>query len=114
MLKALTAAECVVRLEYFSKDSMIGRMKLADFKIKGTTLSGHPTRTTLGNSLKVLSYAKYILANSYIPDNQYKIFVSGDDVIMFLERNHEPHFTKKFGTYYINGDYLGVDVHEPV
>jgi len=31
------------------------------FKLKGTTFSGHPTLTTLGNTLRSIMYAKYAL-----------------------------------------------------
>lgn len=52
--------------------------------LEGTTFSGSPMRTTLFNSLRVMSYIVYALG-----DNKYwnfdgkspvKIYVSGDDV----------------------------------
>lgn len=37
------------------------REKLLGFKITGTTFSGHPTRTTLGNTLRSITYCKLVL-----------------------------------------------------
>jgi len=51
--------------------------------VKGTVFSGHPTRTTWGNTLRVLSYIKYLMRNS---NKEYECFVSGDDATMIIER----------------------------
>jgi len=51
--------------------------------VKGTVFSGHPTRTTWGNTLRVLSYIEYII--SKFP-NHHTAFVSGDDATMIIER----------------------------
>lgn len=52
--------------------------------ISGTTFSGHPTRTTFGNSLRVIMYIRYAMHNGSIPDTHYRLFVSGDDVLLFI------------------------------
>lgn len=53
--------------------------------IKGTTFSGHPTRTTLGNTLRSLLYMYYYLVDAGIsnPWDNDSVFViaSGDDVV---------------------------------
>lgn len=33
--------------------------KIYTAKVKGTTYSGHPTRTTLGNTIRVISYISF-------------------------------------------------------
>jgi len=45
--------------------------------------SGHPTRTTWGNTLRVLSYIKFIARNI---EQKYCIFVSGDDAAIIIPR----------------------------
>lgn len=36
------------------------KRKMMDTVIKGTTFTGHPIRTTFGNTMRMLFYAKYI------------------------------------------------------
>lgn len=64
-------------------------------KIRGTTFSGSPTRTTLGNTLRVFLYWKYICMRAGLSvlefeEDTYKkdvfIFVSGDDVVMWCRK----------------------------
>lgn len=71
--------------------SRFGKHKLNQ-KIRGTTFSGSPTRTTLGNTLRVFLYWKYICARAglttidWTDDTKKKdvfVFVSGDDVVMW-------------------------------
>lgn len=38
---------------------------LYEIDINGTTYSGHPTRTTLGNTLRTLSYVCYLIYKSF-------------------------------------------------
>lgn len=37
--------------------------------LRGTVTSGHPTKTTFGNSLRVILMTKFILAQAHISDN---------------------------------------------
>lgn len=58
--------------------------------ITGTTYSGHPTRTTLGNTLRVLSYICFYIygiygleeaVDSFLHKSKlFRIMVAGDDV----------------------------------
>jgi hypothetical protein len=50
--------------------------------IHGTVTSGHPTRTTFGNSLRVILYWKFIFHELNITD--YEMFVGGDDFQSFI------------------------------
>jgi len=52
-------------------------------EVRGTVYSGHPTRTTWGNTLRVLSYIEYIMKDCKLP---YTAFVSGDDATMIIEK----------------------------
>lgn len=51
----------------------------------GTVFSGHPTRTTLGNTIRVILYLKFTLALANIPKSAYKLYVGGDDTFLLLE-----------------------------
>lgn len=65
---------------------------LYELFITGTTFSGHPTRTTLGNSLRTLSYVCYIISLALGEDEAIKaffgksdrviVYVAGDDVMI--------------------------------
>lgn len=48
--------------------------------MKGTTFSGHPTATTLGNTLRSICYVRYYLHKAQIPISLVRYFVAGDDV----------------------------------
>jgi hypothetical protein len=60
--------------------------------------SGHPLRTTLGNSFRVYYYVKFILHLSNI--TFYKIFVCGDDTLLILEKADRTEFEKHFWDVY--------------
>lgn len=53
--------------------------------VDGTVMSGHPTRTTLGNSLRVWSMMEFFIKMAGITDrNLIKYFVAGDDLLIFV------------------------------
>lgn len=52
--------------------------------VVGTTASGHPVRTTLFNTLRVILYYKFICYRAGIPIGAYYLIVSGDDVFSFM------------------------------
>lgn len=62
-------------------------------KIRGTTFTGHPTATTLGNTLRVKLYQEFIakLANTNVVS-----FVAGDDVLTFIERSQVHTYSAQF------------------
>jgi len=47
--------------------------------------SGDPTKTTFGNTIRVICYLEFVLFNAKI--TKYKMYVSGDDIFLLLERN---------------------------
>jgi hypothetical protein len=65
------------------------------YTIKGTTFSGHPTRTTFGNTMRVLLYAGFVAHKANIPVDFTKkrqrglieFFVSGDDAMVKLSKD---------------------------
>lgn len=63
--------------EMLKMDTMITAENGFRAKCSGTVYSGHPTRTTLFNTLRVLSYVKYACFKMRITA---RLFVAGDDV----------------------------------
>ncbi len=59
-------------------------------EVCGTVFSGHPTRTTLGNSLRVMLYNLYMLHCAGI--TQYSLSVGGDDTFILVEERDLPSF----------------------
>lgn len=52
-----------------------------NFSVYGTTYSGHPTRTTLGNTLRSIAYYKYVMMQSGL---EPLMMAAGDDVVMWV------------------------------
>lgn len=61
------------------------RTKFVDGKFSGTVFSGHPTRTTLGNTLRVILYFRFMLHESGVPPDRYALYVGGDDSFLLLD-----------------------------
>lgn len=59
------------------------KKNLVGMKINGTTFSGHPTRTTLGNTLRSLCYVNF-MAQRFGFENLS--LAAGDDVIMWVHK----------------------------
>lgn len=55
-----------------------------NFSIHGTTYSGHPTRTTLGNTLRSIAYYKYVMEEYGV---EPLMMAAGDDVVMWIPKN---------------------------
>lgn len=55
--------------------------------INGTVTSGHPTRTTFGNTLRVILYYEFIFYELGIQN--YSMFVGGDDFFCILTKEDE-------------------------
>jgi len=66
------------------------RRKVISGAYYGTVFSGHPTRTTFGNSLRVYLYTDYIMKISNI--TKYKIWVCGDDMLAIIEKKDKESF----------------------
>jgi hypothetical protein len=70
----------------------LGSRKIAHIAlVEGTVPSGHPTRTTLGNTLRVLYYKHFYLGYRVMTiDHQTPelfILVSGDDAVAWVNES---------------------------
>lgn len=54
----------------------------AIFEMEGTTFSGHPTYTTLGNTLWTICYAKYAM---HLSGCVGEILAAGDDCVVYMD-----------------------------
>lgn len=68
-------------------------------EIFGTTFSGHPTRTTLGNTLRSLCYHKYMMHKANISPQEYYIAAAGDDVVAWIPSNRVEHYLHSIQKY---------------
>jgi hypothetical protein len=80
LLKALTDLEAEVT-SYYKPDGK--RKKLLNCIIRGTVFSGHPSRTTLGNTMRVALYFLFILHKAKI--DHFSLHVAGDDTFLLIE-----------------------------
>lgn len=77
---------------------MMGKKKIYSANVVGTTYSGHPTKTTLGNSARVMFYVCYALDKIGEKDvftgknPKVKVFVAGDDCIIFCTDDIKENF----------------------
>lgn len=77
-------------------------------KVLGTTFSGSPTRTTLGNTLRVMLYWGYYLNTVGIKwdpidedcTNEAFIYVSGDDCVIWLNKAKLNQFNEDFREFW--------------
>jgi len=74
------------------------RVKIMQGVLRGTVFSGHPTRTTFGNSVRVYTYTDFIAYLAKL--SKYKIWVMGDDMLMIMERDELPQFVREFWNVY--------------
>lgn len=63
---------------YYPGTAKLRKLFLAE--IRGTTFTGHPTRTTKGNTLRSWMYCEFIMHEAGVPKEDYRICVAGDDV----------------------------------
>ena len=61
----------------YYKGNKWGRRPMMKGKLRGTTFTGHPMRTTFGNTIRVMSYVRFALRSI----EHKRIFVCGDDVM---------------------------------
>lgn len=65
--------------------------------IRGTTFSGHPTKTTLGNTLRSLCYSYFYLEQAGLArpwDNpNCSVVASGDDVVIWVDPAYQDRLT---------------------
>lgn len=76
------------RRDWPHEDLSEAMSKYIPIKLNGTTFSGHPTATTLGNTLRSICYVLFYLHMADIPVECCKYFASGDDVNIFVSDKH--------------------------
>jgi hypothetical protein len=79
--------------------------------ISGTTFSGHPTRTTFGNSVRVLLYILTALNESLSSLNSRKdlyLYISGDDIALVCERKSSIEIKFKLVNSYGEDNLAGI------
>jgi len=57
---------------------------LITMRLKGTTFSGHPLRTTFGNTLRVILYRRYEAHCAGLRDDEFVLKVTGDDSVLWV------------------------------
>lgn len=68
--------------------------------IHGTTFTGHPLRTTLGNTLRSYFYIRYAFRD--IPQKNYRIKVSGDDTLVIANDDFKKKFKSSFNKCFLS------------
>lgn len=69
---------------YYPKSSR----KFITAEVCNSVYSGEMTKTTTGNSIRVLAYLWYILWLAGVPDEMHDECVAGDDVLLFLDKKY--------------------------
>lgn len=59
------------------------KKRILEATLVGTVFSGHPTRTTYGNTLRVILYLKFTFFLAGI--DKYSLFICGDDCLAIIE-----------------------------
>jgi len=75
-----------------------GHNKVFSLTLNGTVTSGHPTRTTFGNSLRVILYYQYIFEKAGI--EHYRMYVGGDDFYAIILDKDYYSFQKTVSTVF--------------
>lgn len=68
------------------------RNKLMKGFILGTVFSGHPTRTTFGNTLRVIILYQVVMDLARVPKDAYRLNISGDDSDIFIKLEYLTQF----------------------
>lgn len=98
--EALTRTDLPAHM--WAKDKQGKRFKLLSVIMKGTVFSGHPTRTTLFNTLRVLSYAHFVAYVAGIPRNEYLPHAAGDDLCVVINKKYLKRFKSAYELVYIH------------
>ncbi len=65
------------------------KIKYFTAEIRGTTFTGHPTRTTLGNTLRMMFYTKFL---AYKANVEIASCHAGDDVVVVIGKENAEKF----------------------
>ena len=68
-------------------------------RIRGTTFTGHPTRTTGGNTLRGITYTLFVKSKVSVNAVQWN---SGDDQLLYMSKKDLPSLKEGLTHYYGN------------
>lgn len=77
--KAAVATEMAFIMNYAGT-----KTEMLTGKVIATVYSGHPSRTTFGNSIRVMSLFRTVQRRCGIPDTAFVPFVAGDDGLVVI------------------------------
>ena len=60
-------------------------------KFKGTVYSGHPTRTTFGNTIRLIALIKFLKHKIRLKKTDFDYLVSGDDTLFIVSKEKYRH-----------------------
>jgi hypothetical protein len=72
--------------------------------LKGTVFSGHTLATTLGNTLRVLTYVYYAATIAGIPHKDIRVWVAGDDATVAVPDNRVDAYRNALKAVYFESD----------
>jgi len=76
------------------------RRKLGVAKVKGTTFSGNPYLTTLGNTMRVILAHKFAALRAGIPTTDFVMRVAGDDAILWVKKKWKTAYEESLKTVF--------------
>jgi len=101
----LTSSQLNFMVQYREKILPKITSKMVEGKIVSTVFSGHPSRTTFGNTMRVIYYLKFILYMARININDVTFWVAGDDVLIRMRSKCVKIFEAVYNrVYYRNGN----------
>lgn len=81
--------------------------EFAHFVLEGTTFSGHPTLTTLGNTLRSILYCKYAFYKAQL---EPRLMVAGDDCVMYT-KSEDAHLLTQSFSHYVSSSRRDIPKH---
>lgn len=78
------------------------KLKYLSATIRGTTFTGHPTRTTDGNTKRMYYYTAYLATKANIPSSQFYSIHSGDDVVAIINSDYLKAFYATVSKYILH------------
>jgi hypothetical protein len=70
-----------------------------ELELLGTTFSGQPVKTTLGNTIRSIAYHEYLCHKAKIDDLQKFVIASGDDVCCWISESKVEAYKQAINTY---------------
>jgi len=94
VIKNLIKVTHALEIPFVGKMTRHRWTKFISGKLIGTVTSGHPTRTTFGNTLRVLAMHKWFAHVARIPEGHIKHLISGDDSLIITTAEHSTEYVR--------------------